>query len=121
MLLENNYYRIIDRHSDGMSAVYRIAFLPGCDVYRGHFPGRPVCPGVCNIGMIKECAMMLTGKRLWISTIKQCRLTAVATPAVCPEVNVAVSVSPTDGGFTVTATITDTERTYMEYKGDMIV
>ncbi|MEL5895446.1 beta-hydroxyacyl-ACP dehydratase [Bacteroides sp. GD17] len=121
MLFENKYYKILDAKVDGLDAVYRIALLPDCDVYRGHFPGNPVSPGVCNIETIKECAMLLTGKRLLISTIKQCRLTAVASPALCPEVDVILSLLPTDKGFTVTARIADAERTYMEYKGDMIV
>ncbi len=121
MLFENKYYKILDAKVDGLDAVYHIALLPDCDVYRGHFPGNPVSPGVCNIETIKECAMLLTGKRLQISTIKQCRLTAVASPALCPEVDVTLSLLPTDNGFAVTARIADAERTYMEYKGEMIV
>ena len=65
--------------------------------------------------------MLLTGEKLLISTIKQCRLTAVASPVVCPEVNVTIGISLTDNGFTITATMADTEKTYMEYKGDMII
>ncbi|MCD8182818.1 MAG: beta-hydroxyacyl-ACP dehydratase [Bacteroides sp.] len=121
MLLENKYYKIIGTKSDGLEAVYRIALLPDCDVYRGHFPGNLVCPGVCNIETIRECASLLAGRRLLISTIKQCRLTAVASPVLCPEVEVTVSLSPIDLGYVVTARIADAERTYMEYKGDMIV
>ena len=121
MLLENKYYKIGDRCGEGLNAVFRIVLLPDCDVYRGHFPGNPVCPGVCNIQTIKECVMQLTEEKLLIGTIKQCRMTAGASPVVCPEVNVTITVLPIDRGFTVTAAITDTERTYMEYKGDMIV
>ncbi|WP_288208111.1 beta-hydroxyacyl-ACP dehydratase [uncultured Parabacteroides sp.] len=121
MLLVNKYYKIIDIYGEGSNVVYRIVFLPDCDVYRGHFPGNPVCPGVCNIQTIKECTMMLTGKKLTISTIKQCRLTAVASPMICQEIDVRISISPIDKGFTVTATMTDAERTYMEYKGDMVI
>ena len=121
MLLENKYYKIVDRYGEGLNAVFRIVLLPDCDVYRGHFPGNPICPGVCNIQIIKECVMQFTGEKLLIGTIKQCRMTAVASPVVCPEVNVTITVLPIDRGFTVTAAITDTERTYMEYKGDLIV
>ncbi|RHU30486.1 MULTISPECIES: beta-hydroxyacyl-ACP dehydratase [Parabacteroides] len=121
MLLENKYYKITDICNKELNAVFRIVFLSDCDVYRGHFPDNPVCPGVCNIQTIKECAMLLTGEKLLISTIKQCRLTAVASPVVCPEVNVTIGISLTDNGFTITATIVDTDRTYIEYKGDMII
>lgn len=119
MLLENKYYRIADRQGGGENAVFRIVLLPDSDIYRGHFPGNPVCPGVCNIGIIKECVMLMTGSKLFIRHIKQCRLTAVATPTVCPELEVTVNVTPAGSGYAVTAIIADTQRTYMEYKGEM--
>ena len=123
MLLENKYYTLIrvDDSDSPLTKTYHLALIPDCDVYRGHFPGNPVCPGVCNIETIKECAMMLTGKKLLISTIKQCRLTAIATPAVCPEISVEVTATETPQGYTILATIADAQQTYMEYKGDMMI
>ena len=119
MLLENTYYKIAYTEGSPQEGVFHIRLLPDCDVYRGHFPGYPVCPGVCNIEMIKECAMLLTGRKLFISTIRQCRLTAVASPSICSEVDVTVSIYPVGEEFIVSARISDKERTYMEYKGNM--
>ena len=50
MLLENNYYRIIDRHSDGMSAVYRIAFCPVAMSIAGIFPAVRYVPAFVTSG-----------------------------------------------------------------------
>ena len=123
MLLENKYYQLmrVEDSASPLTKTYHLALNPDCDVYRGHFPGNPVCPGVCNIETIKECAMMLTGKKLLISTIKQCRLTAIATPAVCPKISVEVMATEKEQGYTVIATIADAQQTYMEYKGDMMI
>lgn len=121
MKLENNYYELISMHSDGTSGVFHLALHPDCEVYRGHFPENPVCPGVCNIQMIKECAERLAGRRLHIGSIRRCRLTAVATPAVCPELAVKINLQPTEKGYAVTATVSDAERMYMDYKGEMTV
>ncbi len=121
MKLENNYYELISMHSDGTSGVFHIALRPDCEVFRGHFPGNPVCPGVCNIQTIKECAERLTGQRLHIGSIRRCRLTAVATPATCPELEVRINLLPTETGYDITATVSDTRRTYMDYKGEMTV
>ncbi len=119
MLLENKYYRVLseERHAEGMGGAYRVAILPDCSVYEGHFPGEPVCPGVCNIETIKECAMLLTGDRLRYASIKQCRLSALARPEVCPEVEVDVTLVQSDGGYSVQATIADAHQTYMTLKG----
>lgn len=119
MLLENRYYEITDIRTTSREGMFRIRLLPDCDVYRGHFPGRPVCPGVCNIEVIKECAVLLSGRKLSISTIRQCRFTTVASPSICPELDVAVSLLPAGDGYVVSARISDKERTYVEYKGNM--
>lgn len=120
MLLENKFYKVlsVDNTSES-SATYHLALLADCDLYRGHFPGKPVSPGVCNIETIKECSQMLTGCSLYLSTIKQCRLTAVASPQVCPEVDVNVSVTPSETGYVVQARISSGETVYMEFKGEM--
>lgn len=118
MLLENKFYKVLsEERGEGLSAKYHVAILPECNVYDGHFPGDPVCPGVCNIETIKECTILLCGVQLRYAAIKQCRLTTLATPTVCPEVDVQVSLTPTDDGFSVQASIADDKQTYMTLKG----
>lgn len=122
MLLENNYYQILTETvtPDRQEGRFSLRLLPDCNVYRGHFPGRPVCPGVCHIETIKECAMRLTGKRLSIGFIKKCRFPALATPSACPEIVVTVSACPAETGYSVTAQINDSEKTYATFKGIMM-
>lgn len=122
MLLENNYYKInsVDKREECLNAIFHLSILPDCVVYDGHFPGNPVCPGVCNIEMIRECAALLCGHDLRIRTIKQCRLVSVASPLICPEVDITINVSILDKNrFMVVANISDAERTYLDYKGEM--
>ena len=103
------------------NATFRVELVPDCDVYRGHFPHKPVSPGVCNIGMIRECAERLVGRRLLIASIKQCRLTAVASPQACPCLDVALTAEPAgDGSYTVTATLVAAETVYMTFKGTLM-
>lgn len=121
MLLENKFYKVLSekRHAEGLGASFHVAILPECNVYDGHFPGDPVCPGVCNIETIKECAILLVGEALRYTSIKLCRLTALATPAVCPEVDVDVTLEKTAEGYEVQATIADAVQTYMILKGQL--
>ena len=120
MLLKDKFYKVINEEKNGTTGKYTVAILPDCNVYDGHFPGDPVCPGVCNIETIKECAMMLTGKDLRIKAIKQCRLTAIATPAVCPEVIITINAAQNaDGSYLVIANISDDKQSYMYFKGTL--
>ena len=124
MLLKDKFFAVL--HEEKISAneaVYLCELKPDCDVYQGHFPGKPVSPGVCNIEMIRECAELLTGENLLIDTIKQCRLTAVASPSVSPKVDVKVTVARVEGtdNFNVIATIADAQTSYMELKGTLAI
>lgn len=120
MLLKDKFYKVINEEKNGTTGKYTVSILPDCNVYDGHFPGDPVCPGVCNIETIKECAMMLTGKDLRIKAIKQCRLTAIATPAVCPEVIITINAAQNaDGSYLVIANISDDKQSYMDFKGTL--
>jgi len=121
MLLENKFYRIIkEEKTESDSSVYELELLPECDVYRGHFPGKPVSPGVCEIETVKELAMRVVGHRLFITTVNQCRFRAVASPLVCPKVKVLLEVAPvSEGSYKVIASMADAEIVYMEFKGEM--
>lgn len=123
MRLENRYYSIIGIDRQNVtSAVCHVELLPDCEVYRGHFPGEPVCPGVCNMQMIKECAEVVVGKPLHQSSVSQCRLTSLMTPVQCSALDVRVDIlSASDTSCTIKATISDCHDTYMEYKGEMTV
>lgn len=96
MLIED-YYTVIQTSREGDTAVFSLALRPDCKVYEGHFPGQPVCPGVCNIQMLKECLETLTGKRLLLDCIQQCRLTVLLTPADFPLLEARIDILAADG------------------------
>lgn len=120
MLLENRYYQLVSQEIAGERGAFHVRLLPECAIYQGHFPGNPICPGVCQIEMIKECATLLTGKDLRIRSVAQCRLTALASPTVCPELEVEVLTSSVENGFLVRATVSDDKQKYVDFKGEMI-
>lgn len=125
MLLKDKYYEVVsEEHTAECTAKYHVKLKADCSCYEGHFPGKPVSPGVCNIEMIRECAEILTGKDLFITTIKQCRLTEIAAPQICPEVDVTVQVTPNQPdatAYTVVANISDATRSFMDFKGTLTV
>ena len=63
--------------------------------------------------------MLLCGESLRYSAIKQCRLTALATPQVCLEVDVTINLTPCCNGYMVQATVSDDKQTYMLLKGQL--
>lgn len=123
MLLKDKYYKVMkENRLDANNGVFLLTLLPQSDVYRGYFPHKPACPSSCNIEMIRECAEMQTGLDLAIQSIRLCRMTAVASPQVCPLVDVTVSVARIEGTdtYNVVSKIADHETTYMEFKGELV-
>ena len=119
MLLENNYYQVESGEISCGNGHFHLRLLPDCEVYRAHFPGHPVCPGVCNIETIRECAMRLLGKQLVIRLIRRCRLTAVASPAICPELDLFIDACLENGDWLIEARMEDHEKLYVSFKGIM--
>ena len=116
MRLKNNYYKLLEaRRQDVATGIYHVALLTDCDVYRGHFPQEPICPGVFNMQMVKECTEAFVGKKLHQTSVKQCRLVSLMTPTKCSEVDVRIDVlSASESSFTIKASIFDQEQIYME-------
>lgn len=52
----------------------------GHPVYRGHFPGNPITPGVLTLQMIRECLSRKIGRTLHYSSIKNCRFADMIKP-----------------------------------------
>lgn len=119
-MLQGTYYNIVRAREDGLSADYRLRLLADCDVYRGHFPGRVVCPGAFHIETIRELASRLAGRWLSVKAIKSCRLTAVATPDGTPELDLNIETTPTDDALTVVAHLSAGGKVIADFKGTMI-
>lgn len=116
MLIKDFY--AIENHtteSDG-SHVYTVKLNQNHDVYKGHFPQKPITPGVCTIQMIKECVEDAQSKRLTFTAIDRCRLTAMVTPSGSPVLNIKVASDAADT-TKVSATIFYGETTYMTLSG----
>lgn len=122
MLLKDKFFTVLgEEKTSDLSCKYSVRLLEDCECYKGHFPGNPVSPGVCNIEMIRECAELLTAKDLKIDSIKVCRLTEIASPQKCPLVIVSVALAPNEDAtvYTVTADISDAETSYMTLKATL--
>jgi 3-hydroxyacyl-[acyl-carrier-protein] dehydratase len=113
-MLVKDFYTIDGKETqDDGTVVYSVSLNAAHDVYKGHFPERPITPGVCNIQMIKELAEDSCGRPLTLTAIDRCRLTAMVTPDGSPKLNIKVHLDDPK----LSATIFHDETTYMTLSG----
>ncbi|MBR4492777.1 MAG: hypothetical protein IKO98_08980 [Bacteroidales bacterium] len=54
MLLKDDLYQIIDSEKSEDSSTYTLLISETSPLFKGHFPGNPVLPGVCILQIFKE-------------------------------------------------------------------
>lgn len=119
-MLVKDFYTIDGKQvQDDGSVIYAVQLNPNHDVYKGHFPEKPITPGVCNIQMIKELAEYARGKAFTLKDIDRCRLTSMVTPDGSPKLNIKVQFDAADP-CKLSATIFYGETTYMTLSGTLV-
>ena len=81
MRLNGDFFRIESRMEglpQGQSG-FNIILNPDHLIYKAHFPGQPVTPGVCILQMIQEILSEQEGMPLFIRKIKNVKFTNMNT------------------------------------------
>ncbi|RKS53147.1 3-hydroxyacyl-[acyl-carrier-protein] dehydratase [Gillisia mitskevichiae] len=69
------------------------------ELYKGHFPDRPVTPGVILMQLFKEEAERRSNKKLQLMTAANVKFMAVVDPNVCEKLILQSSIVLDDGHF----------------------
>lgn len=91
---------------------FNIILNPDHLIYKAHFPGQPVTPGVCILQMIQEILSEQEGMPLFIRKIKNVKFTNMISPLSDGSISVLFSsVSEEEGGVRAQGVITRREKT----------
>ena len=120
-MLIGDFFTIEETKERDNETLFLTKLNAGHDIYNGHFPGDPICPGVCNVQTIRECAEIKLGKKLKIESIAHCKFAALITPQAAPKLLVALQLEQKEeGNYLAIAKITSPNEDvlYLEYKGE---
>jgi 3-hydroxyacyl-[acyl-carrier-protein] dehydratase len=129
-MLLDNFYSIIDEVEiiDGNGSMdnpvgkftFTIKLNPGHPIYKGHFPGNPVVPGVCQIQMIKELTSLILKKNLVIYKSDNIKFLAMIIPTEVPFLKVNIEIKEKDPDFCqVMSVILRDDQVCLKFKGIM--
>lgn len=87
MLRDSSFYTIKPASENGS---FDIKINPKHPIFKGHFPEKPIVPGVCIVEICREICEEIYHKRLIISKVRNIKFTQILTPTEYPEVRFSI-------------------------------
>ncbi len=72
---------------------FQLTLNPECMIYKAHFPGHPVTPGVCIIQIALELLEILLERKVELKEVVNAKFLSVIDPEETPEVSYEFSKS----------------------------
>lgn len=91
-------------NEEGISAQIRLN--PKHEIFKGHFPGKPIMPGVCMIQIIKELTERSLGSDLFLSIASNVKFMAIINPETNPILIIDINLTELDGSIKIKSTTT---------------
>lgn len=96
MLIEG-LYTVLTLEQNEQEVNAKVKLHKEHDIFKGHFPGNPIMPGVCMIQMIKELTEKLTGKELFLSVATNVKFMAKINPEENEVLDLNLKISEENG------------------------
>jgi len=75
------------------SFIANISLNKDHDIFKGHFPGNPVTPGVCMMQIVKELTEEFTGKKLFLKSASNVKFMAIINPFETPDLTLQLDIN----------------------------
>lgn len=62
------------------------------EIFKGHFPGNPVTPGVCMMQIVKELTEEFTDTKLFLRTASNVKFMAIINPFETPDLKLQLDI-----------------------------
>lgn len=92
MLIEG-LYKVISTEDTDTGILAKVHLNKDHEIFKGHFPGNPVMPGVCMIQIVKELTEGVMGKELFLSVSSNIKFMAIINPEVNPDLKLIIDIT----------------------------
>ena len=120
-MLENSFYIITHEERGNNSITVTVTLNPAHPIFEGHFPGRPVVPGVCMMQIVKELLDRGTAQDTLLRHGSNIKFLQFIDPTRQPEVLISVQYdAQPDASWKVNANIRHGETVFFKFQGNFI-
>jgi len=118
MLGKTNFYTLNKVTKNDDSICYVITINKNHSIFKGHFPGNPVTPGVAQMDIVKELVALTVEKEVKMQSMPSCKFLVILNPNENADVTVELKFMETeDGTNKVSAVIRDEANNFLKMIG----
>jgi len=85
-MFRGDLYTISSKTVGDVEALFNIAVNSDCDIFKGHFPGNPIIPGVCMLQVAVELCEDIFAHRCELIKCKNVKYLQTINPYEHPQV-----------------------------------
>lgn len=112
-MLLNKFFHITAKMPSPDTPGFAIRLNPEHEIYKAHFPGHPVTPGVCQIQIVTELLALHLGEEVRLTDVKNVKFMAVVSPRETTDLSVKFTKIATNGDTCkITAILDDGEQIF---------
>ena len=100
-MLLKDFYKVNTLETVEGKTTAAITINKNHEVFKGHFPGNPVTPGVCMMQIIKELTEEIVSEKLFMQSSSNIKFMAIINPEKTPDLVLTLDISKTDEGYKV--------------------
>jgi len=96
----------------------QLVFDKNHDIFKGHFPGHPIVPGVLQIEAIKQIVESYLSQSIMLTKGENIKFLASINPNITSTLECQITMSPeTNNGYEVRAIISKDQTVFMKFNG----
>lgn len=100
-MIKGNLYKLSSLAFDGSKYTADVKLLPGSEIFKAHFPCKPITPGVCLVQTAIEIASVIEKKSLSMVEAKDIKFLSVISPDEYGSVRYELSRMDEEGRWVV--------------------
>ena len=118
MFLMNELFEIIDSKNNGESYLSNIKINSEHVIFKGHFPGNPILPGVCMLELIKLLSGIYLNKKLKVVSASDMKFLKVINPIIDCFITTEIIIKINENeNYSITAYLKQNETPFFKFKG----
>ena len=117
MTLLNDFFFILHQETSPDSMKARITINEHHKIFEGHFPGKPVVPGVCMVQIILEIVAAVVGRPVRLTESDTIKFLTVMSPKENKEIDVWINYVTESGRVSINASLFSGPVIFFKLKG----